>query len=562
MAISISGYYQLGMMDDRVRHEQKWVEHTYQVQAGLDALTGHLVDTETGQRGFLLTGDDRYLEPFYSGKELARLNLSTLKTLTQDNAEQQRLLHELAVLMGAKFAELDQTVRLYQQGERDKSLNIVRSDVGKEAMDKIRTLVEQARFIESKLLVGRKTLHENAMSLQMNSSFLWVVLSIIGAMLLILLLYKRILNPINLLMQMTDDFKDGKLDHKIDFTVKDELGHLGRTFVDMAEEIEKQGADMRERENLNRVYGSAVAMLSAANDWEMAFSEVLAIISMHLPVPTGAIYLLNASKSELLLAVSHGIDDKMTGKFSVSTSLLGEAVSSGEIVEIQHGKDDGVFIDTGLISIHPKQILMVPMAYRQEHVGCLVLAATGLLTEVQQVFLQKVAADMAIAMKDIERYQQLQELNNELESSREQLQQERDDAVEDSITDGLTGVYNRGYLDLSMKQLFQNARRNKQSLSLMLLDIDYFKQVNDTYGHPCGDEVLKRVAKRMENTLRETDFVARYGGEEFACILHHADVNIARGLADKVRKAIAAEVFAEMDGKSVTISIGVSELME
>jgi two-component system, cell cycle response regulator len=123
-----------------------------------------------------------------------------------------------------------------------------------------------------------------------------------------------------------------------------------------------------------------------------------------------------------------------------------------------------------------------------------------------------------------------------------------------SITDPLTGSYNRGYLSERFPKETKRALRYGRPLSVILADIDHFKQVNDTYGHLVGDLILKTFVKRLKENLRqEVDWVVRYGGEEFLIILPETDVEGARVVAERMRKKICAEG-AEVDGIQVSIS--------
>ena len=132
-----------------------------------------------------------------------------------------------------------------------------------------------------------------------------------------------------------------------------------------------------------------------------------------------------------------------------------------------------------------------------------------------------------------------------------------------TTTDPVTGIRNRQYFDDVFDQEWRRAARQQYQLSLLVLDIDHFKKVNDTYGHLAGDECLAAVAKQLDSMFnRPSDVVARYGGEEFVCILPYADLEQAAALAEQVREAIANQSF-QADGHQlgVTISVGVSTLV-
>ncbi len=130
-----------------------------------------------------------------------------------------------------------------------------------------------------------------------------------------------------------------------------------------------------------------------------------------------------------------------------------------------------------------------------------------------------------------------------------------------SNTDPLTGLYSRRYLEEQMGVEFKRAIRYNHSLSMLLVDLDHFKKINDTLGHLAGDKVLSEVGRRLGKAIRETDFIGRYGGEEFVVILPETKASDALQIAEKMRELVAERpVFFEGRPIKVTASIGVAEL--
>jgi len=125
-----------------------------------------------------------------------------------------------------------------------------------------------------------------------------------------------------------------------------------------------------------------------------------------------------------------------------------------------------------------------------------------------------------------------------------------------SVTDALTGLYNRRHLMGTLATEVQRSRRLRRPFSVMLADVDHFKQYNDTHGHPAGDAALARIAEILRKTTRGVDCVARYGGEEFFVMLLETTVGTAAIVAERIRARVAIE---EFDGGRITISIGVAE---
>ena len=135
---------------------------------------------------------------------------------------------------------------------------------------------------------------------------------------------------------------------------------------------------------------------------------------------------------------------------------------------------------------------------------------------------------------------------------------------QENISDPLMGIFNRRYLDRRLNEEFLRAQRYHLPLSMLLLDVDHFKTINDTYGHQTGDTVLKKLGHRIVHTARDIDIVARYGGEEVAVIMPNTPYPDAAALAERLRREIAGrEMVAadENDGQTeirLTVSIGVS----
>ena len=146
-----------------------------------------------------------------------------------------------------------------------------------------------------------------------------------------------------------------------------------------------------------------------------------------------------------------------------------------------------------------------------------------------------------------------------------ELKRYRDFLTEIAFVDGLTQIPNRRRYDEFLDTEWRRAIRQESSLSMILMDIDHFKQFNDTYGHLEGDRCLQEVAAALEKTLhRPADLAARYGGEEFACLLPETDMTGAMHLAEKLRTAIEQLKLphkSSLTAEYVTISVGVSSVM-
>lgn len=130
-----------------------------------------------------------------------------------------------------------------------------------------------------------------------------------------------------------------------------------------------------------------------------------------------------------------------------------------------------------------------------------------------------------------------------------------------AVTDSLTGLYNRRYMEVHLENLLVQAAANSKPISVMILDIDFFKTINDSHGHGVGDEVLREFAERVQRFLRGVDLASRVGGEEFVVVMPDTDQAVARSIAERLRRALADEPFvvSAMVGRlSVSCSFGVA----
>ncbi len=146
-------------------------------------------------------------------------------------------------------------------------------------------------------------------------------------------------------------------------------------------------------------------------------------------------------------------------------------------------------------------------------------------------------------------------------TSKQALQEANQQLTTLSITDRLTGLYNRGYWEECLRNEFNRYHRTGKVSTLMMLDIDFFKKVNDTYGHLAGDEVLRRASALLRQIVRCSDMPGRYGGEEFGVLLTDINESIALHVAERLRHSMEKEVII-FDGQQIkfTISIGLSEV--
>lgn len=186
-------------------------------------------------------------------------------------------------------------------------------------------------------------------------------------------------------------------------------------------------------------------------------------------------------------------------------------------------------------------MMVLQLSARGQHLGFLTVEnrQSGAFNDSNIRFAQVLANEASVALQNAILFREVERL---------------------SMTDPLTGLNNRRSFDIAARQNVRVAIRHKRPLSVLMVDIDFFKRVNDTYGHAVGDKVLVKIAQVCQQHTRSTDLLARFGGEEFCFILPETSANEALPFSERLRTAISDIVF-ESDGQvfSVTVSVGISE---
>ncbi|MDJ1176471.1 diguanylate cyclase domain-containing protein [Roseofilum capinflatum] len=259
---------------------------------------------------------------------------------------------------------------------------------------------------------------------------------------------------------------------------------------------------------------------------------------------------LSEGKCEVV-SVAHAAETKKLLKGDIlELNVLPESTSEDQRFEIHYPEGCDRSMSQVIVPIYRQQILWgVLIVDRLSKHG--IHAEYGLL--------ERIVEQIAIAIRQVQLYHALQKANQELERANQEL-----DRL--AHIDALTQVANRRYFDQHLQQEWLRLRRDQQPLSIIICDIDYFKQYNDTYGHLVGDRCLTQVAQALSSALkRPADLIARYGGEEFAAILPNTPIEGAIAVAEQMQQAIATlkipHIRTELSEPLLTISLGIASMI-
>lgn len=257
------------------------------------------------------------------------------------------------------------------------------------------------------------------------------------------------------------------------------------------------------------------------------------------------IFLVEPGERRMTVKAVKGYDPSIVGYgFALTNGLISLIVKNRQVLLFSHlaaqPKQHRIFPDGCKIDVTCQSFLGLPLIIEDRVMGLVLFLSDkeNAFTTYDRHVLSILCNHVATSIAEAQAHQQVERL---------------------AITDGLTGVFNHRRFQERLQEEFIRSGRTAEAFSVLMIDIDYFKKINDTYGHPAGDAVLKSVAKLLVKLVRRLDVVARYGGEEFVVLLLKSDSKQAVQMAERIRKAVEAAP-VEWQGQKIaaTVSIGVA----
>ena len=331
--------------------------------------------------------------------------------------------------------------------------------------------------------------------------------------------------------------------------------------------------DRRKLQQINEITTSLIE----SRDIKEVFAKIVDSLFLYFKrIDSGAIFLIEENTGKLKKAVSKIREGAENMKFPYSTSVVKQALLQTKAIMIP---DTRLQADTPLSkSLEVNRIvsaMCVPLITKTATRGVIYVHSSAAPQGFQKedlLFITSLGNPAAVAIENALLHEKTRRSEDALHAVRNELKEKIKERTAElteankklnqlTMTDSLTGLFNHRYLMKALEGEFLRAVRYKRPLAMLLMDIDHFKDVNDSHGHPCGDMVLRETAALFKTGLRSSDVIARYGGDEIAVLLPEADDFTALEVAEKLRKRLETNIFHwDQVSFSITCSAGVAAI--
>lgn len=409
-------------------------------------------------------------------------------------------------------------------------------DIGGEGMAQAR------RLAGSNMAIVASTLEAPiaARSDRLFTSLLLVLgIALVGALAFAYLLARIITRPLDELSESARAISQGRFDHRIRVRSRDEIGRLAVAFNEMTERLDASVTKLQEsRDQLRQAVLRVGETLRSTHDMRQMLEQVLYAAAEAVDSDAAIMWMVSQTRDQLTPLVTRGINDAVLGRISLHHGIAGSVVESGlPLVLPSDRPEDARYAPAPGEPRYPN-LIGIPLRSQSRVIGVLTVYRRSGGKPFSEQDIETVAflgEQAGVAIENVMLHEEAQLL---------------------SLTDGLTGLWNRRYFEMQFSQVLATAVRFDRPFSVLMLDLDRFKEVNDAFGHQVGDGALIEFARRVRGSIREVDTLARYGGEEFICLLSETNLSGAITTAEKIHEEIGATP-VDVDGQSVSITVSV-----
>lgn len=490
------------VLDMRVSNAMNDLRYLAEREDSYNKLMSMLRDAESGQRGYLITGREEYLQPYLTSLGMLPGLRDDLRNKIIGKAEQASF-RKIDTAIDTKLSEMAETIQLRRNNGLDAAVPLVLSGSGRSQMTILRNLIgEQLADYGMRRSQLRDSVTEKS-RFATNLSLAVTVLNI-ATLAALLVAAQAALR-------------------------KRQLAE--RTATAAAADLEASSRRALQRNEQLAAGAQMMQALDLAEDMDECARIISTYFRKLLPNLSGTLYLYRNSRNALVRKATWGKDHHDPEElepldcWGLRRGSRHYAVDTGSL-QCRHA--DAAFHDV------PR--LCLPLVTQGDVIGCITIVGPELAAE--SAWVEQLSEQVGLAFSNLQLRQTLRM---------------------QSIVDPLTELYNRRHMDEVLKRELARAERKGHTLSLVIVDLDHFKRVNDTYGHEAGDALLRRVGLLLRGSVRACDIACRFGGEELVLILPECELNDAMARAETIRRGIESiELSSNGQMLAVSASLGVA----
>ncbi len=536
------------------RESFAWVSHSQQVIVALDEALAELREAESGQRGYLLTHDERFAVTVDQRLSDSARKFDELVRLTVDNPLQNERAAAVRDAGSRKVAFTRATMRLARRDDFASAVRSIAGGRGRELMVEVDRQAGALLQRERDLLAQRVADATQRLAWTKHVALFGglVVAALLASLIATIALGVR--RPLGRVLEAMERLGQGQAEQRLNLrTGSDEFDRLASGYNRMADRLNEAlgeqremdarlqaaNADLLSQRGALEVRGQVIARLgemahrlqAARTDAELA-QIIDCFVPQVLPGVAGALYAHNNSRNLLVRLADWGVGDALPENFGPD-ECWALRLGQGHVV-----LDDGCEVTCRHAAAGAGAYRCEPLLAGGEVIGLLFLQ--GVIGSEEAFRLAALGENIASAL-----------VNHRLQR----------DLKEQTVRDALTGLHNRRYMEEALQLEIARAARTGTPLAFVMCDVDHFKRFNDEFGHDAGDAVLQLVGAAMRDHFRDGDVACRYGGEEFAIIAPGASAEALLPRIERLRAAIA-ELRPRQGTQSlgsVSLSFGVTE---
>lgn len=501
-------------------------KHTYEVLSQLEELETQIIYAETGERGYIITGEQRYLEPFVDAQKALKKSFERLDLLIVDNLEQQRRLDKLPPLINRKMAVMKNFINIRDNQSWELVQKAILTDQGKDLMDEIQTIIDQMKNTENLLLEERCHQAQLAAKRTINSitysiPLVSVILTLIGW-----LLTRHISVPLTQLSETAENIAQGNLSVSLPNSDRlDEIGVLTRTFNQMIGNLQNITQKNNEQNWFNSNLANFTQMLQGQSSLANVSRMILSNLTPLVKAQQGVFYLMTEVENQpvlkLLSSYAHQERKHLANQFYLGEGLVGQCALEKQSILLTEVPQNYTQISSGLGATLPLNIIVLPVLFESDVIAVIELATLHKFSNIHLKFLEQLSEIIGIFINNIAANTQTQDLLQESQNLTQklQLQQEELKQTNHSLEQQTQELEKSQLLLTQQQEELKQSNEELQQLNEELEEKAELLEVQNRAVARKNDEV-EQARKSLEEKAEQLALSSKYKSEFLANMSH------------------------------------------